>query len=143
MPSVLLIEDKELEAGFLRIYLGDAGFDEFVFCRRLDDALAVLMTRTFDLLILDLTLEDSLPEKTLGAIPKIAARSNGAGLIICSGYRAETLNTAAGYAHAILQKPFTRDTVTDTALTVVTSLAARRTGSIVPVKKKETCPTNA
>jgi DNA-binding response OmpR family regulator len=143
MPSALIIEDELLEAGFLRLYLTEAGFDDFVFCKRLDDALATLTTRVFDLILLDLTLTDSPAEKTLKSLPEFAARCMTAGIIICSGYRGETLGNSLTYAHAILQKPFTREKVVDVASTVVVSLAARRHGFIQPLKKKAPCPTSA
>jgi DNA-binding response OmpR family regulator len=142
MPSAHIIEDELPEAGFLRLYLTEAGFDDFVICRRLDDALATLTTRVFDLILLDLTLADSAPEKTLRSLPEFAARCHTAGIIICSGYRSETLGSALTYAHAILQKPFNREAVVDVASTVVVSLASRRDGFIQPLKKKEPCPTS-
>lgn len=128
----LIVEDNPLESDFLRSYLLGVGFTEFITTSRLDDALATLATRAFDVIFLDLTLTDSTAEKTLQRLPELASRCGSAGIIIASGYTSGSLTGAMQYAHGVLTKPFTSAHVEQVALAVLEAQAARRS-----LKKKD------
>lgn len=128
----LIAEDNPLESDFLHSYLLGLGFTEFITTSRLEDALATMATRAFDLIFLDLTLADSTAEKTLQRLPEVASRCGSAGIIIASGYNERALTGAMQYAHGVLAKPFTSASVERISRAVLDTIAERR-----GLKKKE------
>lgn len=132
--TALVVEDVKLEADLLRDSLIALGFQNVLTAPTLNEALAILSTRQFSLVMLDLKLADSPAENTIRRLPDIAARADGAALVLCSGYQSLSLENATGYFDAVLQKPYLGRTVEDVVATVITSRQARLTGEL-PKKK--------
>ncbi len=102
---VLIVDDDEhiaeVMASLLRI-----ACDEIVIARNLADALGLVRSKAFSVVLLDLILPDSRAERTLAAIPAI--RGAGVPRVICvtgGDFGAEVRATAAELgAEAVWQK---------------------------------------
>lgn len=121
----LIVEDNALESDFIKAYLGGVGIEEFITTSRLDDALATLATRAFDLIVLDLTLADSTAEKTLQRLPELVVRAGNAGIILATGYQQASIAGAMQYANALLTKPYTSGDVEKIARAVLEARSDR------------------
>ena len=87
---VLLVEDEPVYAGLLQEILAagpSPGFD-LTHAGRLSDALAVLASRTFDVVLLDLTLPD---RQGLASYAEMHTRSPAMPIIVLTGVDDETL----------------------------------------------------
>jgi CheY-like chemotaxis protein len=88
MLILLLIEDNPQDVLLIHHEFEQAyGTDhvQFTDCARLKDALAVLSQKHFDLILLDLTLEDSTSAETLGKMFEIVATARGTPIVVITG----------------------------------------------------------
>jgi diguanylate cyclase (GGDEF)-like protein len=91
--SVLIVEDNAADAFLTRIQLEKGGVcSELSQCARLEQAIALLRTRSFDAVIADLGLPDA---RGLVTVEQLRAAAPDAALIVLSGFDEEKVNVQA------------------------------------------------
>ena len=123
--TALIVEDNEVERDYVIQYLGKLGEVECETCAKLSEAMAELVGRSFDLVILDLQLEDSTAENTITRLPEIREAAGTTPIVICTGNPSAILEGTMLFAQGIVRKPFTSDYFLDVVQTAITSTIAR------------------
>ena len=106
-PSILVVEDELLIRLLVAEGLRDAGYRVVEACSA-DEALVILQTAAFDLIISDVRMPGSLDG--MGLLAKIRNTSSVLPVIITSGHLQPSLAIADG-ATQFISKPFTIETV--------------------------------
>lgn len=107
----LIIEDNEDERDIILYNLQRLGFDSIVERSTLKAAIQTLTDANehgerFDLITLDLKLQDSTPETTLASLPIIASFASSAPIIVVTGHPSKLTESVRSYAQGLLQKPY-------------------------------------
>lgn len=104
--KALVIEDSEDERDILCDYLRSLGFDSMVERSTLKAAIETLNKEKFDLITLDLRLQDSTPETTLASLPVIASYAGTTPVLVVTGHTSFIAPCVAKYAQGLLAKPY-------------------------------------
>ena len=123
--TALVIEDNEVERDYVIQYLAKLGKVECETYATLESAINTLTVASFDLVILDLQLEDSTAENTITRLPEIREAAGTTPIVICTGNPSAILEGTMIYAQGIVRKPFTSDYFLDVVQTAITSTIAR------------------
>jgi len=107
----LIIEDNEDERDIILYNLRRLGFDSIVERSTLKAAIQTLTEakergECFDLITLDLKLQDSTPETTLASLPIIASFAASAPIMVVTGHPSRLTENVRSYAQGLLQKPY-------------------------------------
>ena len=78
-PSDVILIHREFEMAY-----GSESV-EFTDCARLADALALLDRKHFDLILLDLALQDSTHPETMARMFEVVAKANGTPIVVITG----------------------------------------------------------
>ena len=132
--TALVIEDNEVERDYVIQYLAKLGEVDCETCATLSDAMAELGGRSFDLVILDLQLEDSTAENTITRLPEIRLAAGTTPIVICTGNPSAILEGTMIYAQGIVRKPYTSDYFLDVVKTAINSTKLRE--PFADLKKK-------
>ena len=132
--TTLIVEDNEVERDYVIQYLAKLGEVDCETCATLSDAMAELGGRSFDLVILDLQLEDSTAEQTIAMLPVIREAAGTTPIVICTGNPCAILEGTMLYAQGIVRKPYTSDYFLDVVKTAINSTILREPFS--DLKKK-------
>lgn len=104
--TALIIEDNEDCRGILRENLRLCGVTEFCERSTLKSALQTLSELSFDVICLDLKLEDSTAKETIATLPVIATFAGSAALIVVSGYASLLTSCVEKHCSAMISKPY-------------------------------------
>lgn len=132
--TALVVEDNEVERDYVLQYLAKIEPCEFDTCATLENAMARLVERSYDLVILDLQLEDSTAENTITRLPEIREAAGTTPIVICTGNPSAILEGTMLFAQGIVRKPFTSDYFLDVVQTAIKSTAIRE--PFADLKKK-------
>lgn len=105
-PRLLVVEDEVTVQAALRKYFCAAGY-EVCCARELEEAEALLVTRTYDVVIADLRLSWSYAAEGLEILRFVRQHARGTRVLILSAYGSPDLQHSARElgAEAFLQKP--------------------------------------
>ena len=104
--KALIIEDNADHREILRENLRLCGVTTFAERSTLKAALDTLSKLSFDVICLDLKLEDATPQETIATLPAIASFAGDAALIVISGYASLLTSCVEKHCSAIIQKPY-------------------------------------
>ena len=105
-PRVLIVDDEEDSRNMAASYLASAGWTVRVM-ERSNDALAVLSTRGFDAILLDLCLDGVSPEGGIRVAETLRASGRHTNIVVLSGYAVsdEQRERVLKSANVLLEKP--------------------------------------
>lgn len=122
LPSLLIVEDSAPIRFGMTEYFRARGFqvDE---ASDLDEALAMLVTREFDLVITDLRLSDQV--EGLDVVAEVRQHHQATRVILLTAYGTPAVEAAAAHlgAHLFLQKPIRLTDLEQAAVSLLASAA--------------------
>ena len=104
--TALIIEDNADCRELLRENLRLCGATSFCERTSLKAALKTLSELSFDVICLDLKLEDATAKETIATLPVIASYAGNAALIVASGFTAACVPELEKYCGAVIPKPY-------------------------------------
>jgi len=104
--NALIIEDNADHREILRENLRLCGVSTFCERSTLKAALKTLSELSFDVICLDLKLEDATPQETIATLPIIASFAGDAALIVISGYQSLLTSCVEKHCNAMIAKPY-------------------------------------
>lgn len=104
--KALIIEDSEYERTMICAFLKLMGFSAVVERTTLKQAIIALEKEKFDLITLDLKLQDSTPESTLASLPVIASYAGNTPIVVATGHPSAITPCAMKCAQSLLRKPY-------------------------------------
>ena len=104
--KALIIEDSEDERDMICAFLKLIGFSAVVERTTLKQAIIALEKEKFDLITLDLKLQDSTPESTLASLPVIASYAGNTPIVVATGHPSAITPCAMKCAQSLLRKPY-------------------------------------
>ena len=104
--TALIIEDNADCRELLRENLRLCGTTTFCERTTLKAALSTLANLTFDVICLDLKLEDATAAETIATLPAIASFAGDAALIVVSGFTKACIPELEKYCGALIAKPY-------------------------------------
>lgn len=104
--KALIIEDSEDERDMICAFLKLIGFSAVVERDSLKQAIIALEKEKFDLITLDLKLQDSTPETTLASLPVIASYAGNTPIVVATGHPSAITPCAMKCAQGLLRKPY-------------------------------------
>lgn len=104
--TALIIEDNADCRELLRENLRLCGATTFAERSTLKAALDTLSKLSFDVICLDLKLEDATASQTIATLPVIASYAGDAALIVVSGFTQACVPELQKYCGAVIQKPY-------------------------------------
>mgnify|MGYP000446910920 CR=1 FL=1 len=104
--TALIIEDNADCRELLRENLRLCGATSFCERSSLKSALKTLSELSFDVICLDLKLEDATAAETIATLPAIASFAGDAALIVVSGFTKACIPELEKYCGAVIAKPY-------------------------------------
>ena len=107
--TALIVEDSADHRELLRENLKLCGVDTFAERSTLKAALSTLCNLSFDVICLDLKLEDATAAETIATLPLIASYAGKAALIVVSGFTEACIPEIEKFCDAVIPKPYNFD----------------------------------
>ena len=104
--TALIVENDPSMSELIARGLSGMGFDFCEHCGALKDAIKMLSTVRFDLICLDLKLDDSDADATAESLAVISSFSGETPILVITGYPSRLPSRARAYAAEVLSKPF-------------------------------------
>jgi DNA-binding response OmpR family regulator len=104
--KALIIEDNEDERDMICAYLRSIGFDDLTERSTLKASVETLQKERFDLITLDLRLQDSTPESTMASFPVIASYAGKTPVLVITGNPSFITECIGKHAQGLLRKPY-------------------------------------